>query len=147
MGLGRGVGMGGVVFFFLGWGMTVSGSSLDSHAWGVKRRATGSGLPLGGEEAILPWFGVQGLLGPTLLVLKRAHFQRIFKFSMGQNTSPRAQNGLKTLVRASQMVQDHFCKNVFLTHFQPTFGPKAAHFQGILGFSRAKTHHHGLKMG
>ena len=57
---------------------------------------------------------------------------------MAQNTSPRAQNGLKTLVRASQMVQDHFCKSAFLTHFGPIFGPKTAHFQGILGFSMAQ---------
>ena len=36
------------------------------------------------------------------------------------------------------MVQDHFCKNAFLTHFGPIFGPKTAHFQGILGFSMAQ---------
>ena len=36
------------------------------------------------------------------------------------------------------MVQDHFCKNAFLTHFGPIFGPKTAQFQGILGFSIAQ---------
>ena len=36
------------------------------------------------------------------------------------------------------MVQDHFWKNVFLTHFRPILGPKTAHFQGILGFSMAQ---------
>ena len=50
------------------------------------------------------------------------------------------------------MVQDHFWKNAFWTHFSPIFGPKTAHFQGILGFSMAqnawgKTRHHGLKTG
>ena len=33
------------------------------------------------------------------------------------------------------MVQVHFCKNAFWTHFRPMFGPTTAHFQGILGFS------------
>ena len=33
------------------------------------------------------------------------------------------------------MVKDEVWKNVFLTHFSPIFGPKTAHFQGILGFS------------
>ena len=33
------------------------------------------------------------------------------------------------------MVQHHWWKNVFLTHFSPIFGPKTAHIQGILGFS------------
>ena len=33
------------------------------------------------------------------------------------------------------MVQGHLCKNALLTHFSPIFGPKMAHFQGILGFS------------
>ena len=28
-----------------------------------------------------------------------------------------------------------FGNKAFLTHFRPIFGPKAAHFQGILGFS------------
>ena len=32
------------------------------------------------------------------------------------------------------MVQDHFWKNAFLTHFSPIFGPKTAPFEGILGF-------------
>ena len=36
------------------------------------------------------------------------------------------------------MVQDHFWKNAFLTHFCPIVGPKTAHFQGILGFSMAQ---------
>ena len=35
------------------------------------------------------------------------------------------------------MVQDHFLKNVFLTHFGPIFGLETAHFQSILGFSMA----------
>ena len=33
------------------------------------------------------------------------------------------------------MVQDHFWKSAFLTHFLPIFGPKTAYFQGILGVS------------
>ena len=33
------------------------------------------------------------------------------------------------------MVQDPFWKNAFWTHFGPIFGPKTAHFQGILEFS------------
>ena len=36
------------------------------------------------------------------------------------------------------MVQDHFWKDAFLTHFCPIVGPKTAHFQGILGFSMAQ---------
>ena len=36
------------------------------------------------------------------------------------------------------MVQDHFWKNAFLTHFRPIFGLETAHFQGILGFSMAQ---------
>ena len=32
------------------------------------------------------------------------------------------------------MVQDHFWKNTFVTHFSPNFAPKAAPFEGILGF-------------
>ena len=36
------------------------------------------------------------------------------------------------------MVQDHFWKNTFLTHFRPIFGPKLAPFQGILGYSMAQ---------
>ena len=31
--------------------------------------------------------------------------------------SPRAENGPKTLFRASQMAQDQFLNNLFLTHF------------------------------
>ena len=31
--------------------------------------------------------------------------------------------------------KDEVWKNAFLTHFLPIFGPKTAHFQGILGFS------------
>ena len=69
---------------------------------------------------------------------KTAHFQGILGFSMAQNASPGAQNGLKTLVWASQMVQGHFWKNAFLTHFCPSFCPQTAHFQGILGFSMAQ---------
>ena len=48
---------------------------------------------------------------------KTAHFQGILGFSMGQNPSQWAPNGLKTRVCAPPMVQDHFWKNVFLTHF------------------------------
>ena len=36
------------------------------------------------------------------------------------------------------MVQDHFWKNTFLTHFQPMFGLETPHFQGIVGFSMAQ---------
>ena len=45
------------------------------------------------------------------------------------------------------MVQDHFWNSAFLTHFRPIFGLETAHFQGILGFLRPKTRHHGLKTG
>ena len=44
-------------------------------------------------------------------------FSRNFGISMGQNSSKWAQNGLKTLVPASHMVEDHFWKNAFFTHF------------------------------
>ena len=37
------------------------------------------------------------------------------------------------------MVQDHFWKNTFLTHFPPIFAPKMAPFQGILGSSVVNT--------
>ena len=57
---------------------------------------------------------------------------------MGQNVSPRAQNGLKKLVLAPQIVQDHFWKNTFLSPFRPIFGVEMAHFQGILVFSLAQ---------
>ena len=43
------------------------------------------------------------------------------------------------------MVQDHFWKNAFLTHFWPIVGPKTAHFQGILGVPWPKTRHDGLR--
>ena len=36
------------------------------------------------------------------------------------------------------MVQDHFSKNAFLTHFSRIVGPETAHFQGIVGFSMAQ---------
>ena len=36
------------------------------------------------------------------------------------------------------MVYNYFWKNAFLTRFGPIFGPKTAHFQGILGFSMAQ---------
>ena len=63
---------------------------------------------------------------------------RHFGIFHGPKPSPRAQNGLKTLVWASQTVQGHFWKNAFLTHFCPCFCPKTAHFQGILAFSMAQ---------
>ena len=44
-------------------------------------------------------------------------FSRHFGIFQGQNLSQWAQNGLKTLVGASEMVQNHFWKNAFLTHF------------------------------
>ena len=87
-----------------------------------------NGLGLLLEKCVLTHFSP--IFGP-----KRAHFQGTLGFSIGQNTSPRAQNGLKKIVWGSQTVQDHFWKNVFLTHFSPIFGPKRAHFQGTLGFS------------
>ena len=53
-----------------------------------------------------------------------------------------AENGLSSLVCAPQMVHGVFWKNTFLTHFSPIwdpfFGPKTAHFQGILGFSKGQ---------
>ena len=67
---------------------------------------------------------------------KTAPLQRILGFSRGQNASPRAQNGLKTLVGSFQMVEGHFWKNAFWTHFRPIFGLETAHFQGILRFSQ-----------
>ena len=36
------------------------------------------------------------------------------------------------------MVRHYFRKNAFLTHFLPIFGPKTAHFQGMLGFSMSQ---------
>ena len=55
-------------------------------------------------------------------------------------------NGLKTLVCAPRMFQDHFWKNVFLTNFSPIFAPETAPFQGISGFPRAKTCPNGLQI-
>ena len=52
---------------------------------------------------------------------------------MAQNASPGAQNGLKTLVWASQMVQGHFWKNALLTLFCPSFCPRTAHFSRHFG--------------
>ena len=71
---------------------------------------------------------------------KTAHFQGILGFSMAQNASPRAQNGLKTLVWASQIMQGHFWKNTFLTHFGPILsqnGPFSRHFGIFHGPKRA----------
>ena len=58
-------------------------------------------------------------------------FSRHFGISHGPNASPRAQNGLKTLVCASQTIHDQFWKNAFLTHFWFQNGPFSMHF-GIL---------------
>ena len=55
---------------------------------------------------------------------------------MPQNGLKMAQNGLISPVGAPQMVLDDFWGNAFFTHFGPIFGPKTAHFQGILGFSK-----------
>ena len=44
------------------------------------------------------------------------NFEGICGFSRGQNASPRARNGLKTLVWASGMVDHYFSKHAFLTH-------------------------------
>ena len=46
-----------------------------------------------------------------------APFQDILEFSIRHDASPGAQNWLKTLVSASQVVPGHFWKNAFLTHF------------------------------
>ena len=80
------------------------------------------------KNTFLTHFGL--IFGP-----KTAHFQGILGFSMGQNASPPAQSAQKTIVCAYKMVEDHLWKNAFLTHFGLIFGPKTAHFQGILGFS------------
>ena len=51
------------------------------------------------------------------------------------------------------MVQDHFWKNAFSTHFGPIFGPKTTHIiileyiKAFWDFPWAKTRHHGLQMG
>ena len=63
---------------------------------------------------------------------KAAPFQGILGFSMGQNPSQWAQNGLKTFVCASKMVQDHFWKkrvlDPFLTLFWSLSDPFSTHF-------------------
>ena len=58
-------------------------------------------------------------------------FSRNIGTSMGQNPSKWAQNGLKTAVRASQMVQDHFGKIRFGPIFDPLSSqnrPSSRHF-------------------
>ena len=64
----------------------------------------------------------------------RGPLSRFFGLLRGQNAPKWAQNGLISPFCAPQMVYDEVWKNVFLTHFLPIFGPKTAHFQGILGF-------------
>ena len=74
---------------------------------------------------------------------KASHFQGILGFSMAQNASPQAQNGLKTIVSASQMVQHHFWKHKkfsrFLTHFWSENGPFSKHFGIFHGPKRVTT--------
>ena len=65
---------------------------------------------------------------------------------MAQNASPQAQNGLKTIVSVSQMVQHHFWKHIifarFVTHFWSENGPFSKHFGIFHGPKRVTT---GLK--
>ena len=62
---------------------------------------------------------------------------------MGQIASPQAQNGLKTLVCASEMVEDHFWKNTFFdpffTHLWSQNGPFSRHFGILHGPKRVTT--------
>ena len=73
----------------------------------------------------------QPIFGPTT-----AQFQAILAFSKAQNVSPRAQNGLKTLVGAIGMVQDQFWEIAFLTHFWFQDGPFSRHFGVFHGLKR-----------
>ena len=45
------------------------------------------------------------------------------------------------------MVEDEFRKTAFLTQFGSTFGPKTAHFQGILGFFMGQNASIGAQSG
>ena len=60
---------------------------------------------------------------------------------MGQNASPRAQNGLKTLEHPE------WSKSTFGSVFDPFLVPKRPLFKACWDFPRAKTRTHGYKMG
>ena len=72
---------------------------------------------------------------------KTAPFQGMLGFSMGQNASPRAQNGLKTLEHPE------WSKSTFGSVFDPFLVPKRPLFKAGWDFPRAKTRTHGYKMG
>ena len=75
----------------------------------------------------------------TLFWSKNSHFQRILGFSMAQNASPRAQNGLEKRVATSPMVEDLFRKCAFLTHFWSQHGPFSRQFGIFQGVKRIPT--------
>ena len=81
----------------------------------------------------------------THLWSKNGPFSKHFGIFMGQNASPRAENGLKTLVIVSQMVESNFCKNTFLTHFSSFWLQGWPTFK-IMGFSVGQMCNHGLKL-
>ena len=77
----------------------------------------------------------------THFSLQNRVFQGILAFSMGQNASPRAQNGLKTLEHPE------WSKSTFGSVFDPFLVPKRPLFKACWDFPRAKTRTHGYKMG
>ena len=84
-----------------------------------------------------------GALGP-----KTAHFQGILGFSVAQNTSPWAQNGLKTVVCAPPNgLGLPLEKRVVEPLSDPFLVPKQPIFKAFWDFPWPKTRHHGLKMG
>ena len=77
----------------------------------------------------------------TLFWSKNSQFHGILGFSMAQNASPRAQNGLKTLEHPE------WSKSTFGSVFDPFLVPKRPLFKACWDFPRAKTRQHGYKMG
>ena len=71
-------------------------------------------------------------------------FSRNIGISMGQTPSKWAQNGLKTLVRASQMVPGLLLEKCV---FDPLLVLKRPIFKAYWDFPWAKTRDHGLKTG
>ena len=86
----------------------------------------------------------QCFLDPFLTQLwsKKGPFSKHFEIFRAPKRVTWAENGLKILVSASQMVEINFWKNTFLTHFSSSWGPR-------MDFRWAKTRHkqapHGLK--
>ena len=67
------------------------------------------------------------------LVPKRPVFKAYWDFAWAKMRHHGHKTGYNP-PNAPQMVRDHFWKHAFLTHLRTIFGPKMAHFQGILGF-------------